>query len=68
MIHQQGSTNGFCFSESLIGGSHRDLSKIAVIPTSGGSFYAVARATGRRVAQKRRALGFWRLKQLKVQS
>jgi len=65
MIRQQGSTNGFCFSESLIGGSHRDLSKIAVVQLRGRGFYAVARATGRQVAKRRHAIGFWRLKELK---
>lgn len=62
MIRQAGSTNGFFFSESLIGGGYNDLSKIAIVPTPSGSSYAVPKRSGRRVADQRNAFGFWRFK------
>jgi hypothetical protein len=70
MFMLRGTTNGFRYTESLIGASAkqdaRDLTRIAVVPLHGGSAsYAVARNMGRQVAKRRGALGFWRLKALK---
>lgn len=56
---QKGTTNGFRFSESLIGQTEP---AIAVVQLRGGSSYAVKPKAGRRTAKHYGAIGFWKVK------
>lgn len=61
MIRVLGTTNGFYYSESLIGCSRPPA--IDVVQTVGGRFYATSSAGyGRRWAKRHGAPGFWRVK------
>jgi hypothetical protein len=63
MYSTSGTTNGFRFSESLLGQSHADASpNVVIVPISNGKSYAVNRRAAKRTAKKYGAFGFWRVK------
>lgn len=59
MYRSKGSTNGFRYSESLIG---RKGAAIAVVPLRSGLSYAVKPRAAKQTARKHGAIGFWRVK------
>lgn len=57
---QKGSTNGFRFTDSLVGSPNR---MGAVVPMPGGTYYAMIwPGVARNVAVSQGAFGFWRRK------